>query len=222
MSKRVIVIAPHPDDETLGVGGTLLRRKAEGATIAWVIVTRISIECGWSEQRIKQRDSEIKRIKELYDFDEVYTLNFESTQLDAVPMSEIVQAISNVFKSFRPQEVYVPHPADIHTDHRVVYNAVSACTKWFRYPSVKRVLAYETLSETDFGLGTDQAFRPNVFIDITDFIAKKLTAIDIFVSEVGEFPFPRSHEAIVSLATLRGAASGFKSAEAFELLRERS
>ena len=222
MSPRVIVIAPHPDDETLGVGGTLLRKKAEGATIAWVIVTKISMEFGWNAEKVKQRDDEINRVAQLYDFDEVHTLNFQTTQLDAIPMSDIVKAISNVFKSFRPEEVFVPHPSDIHTDHWVVFNAVSACTKWFRYPSVKRVLAYETLSETDFGLGTDQAFRPNVFVDIADFVTKKLVAMDIYASEVGEFPFPRSHEAIRAQATLRGAASGYKSAEAFELLRERS
>ena len=222
MLSRIIVIAPHPDDETLGVGGTLLRKKAEGATIAWVIVTTISIESGWSAEKVKQRNNEITRIAQLYDFDEVYALNFQTTQLDVIPMSDIIKAISSVFKSFRPEEVFVPHPSDVHTDHRVVFNAVSACTKWFRYPSVKRVLAYETLSETDFGLGTDQAFRPNVFVDITHFFAKKLEALDIYASEVGEFPFPRSHEAIRALATLRGAASGYKSAEAFELLRERS
>ena len=219
---RAIVIAPHPDDETLGVGGTLLRRKAEGATIAWVIVTTISIESGWSAEKVKQRNDEITRITQLYDFDEVYALNFQTTQLDAIPMSDIVKAISSVFKSFRPEEVFVPHPSDVHTDHRVVFNAVSACTKWFRYPSVKRVLAYETLSETDFGLGTDQAFRPSVFVDINHFVSEKLEAMDIYASEVGEFPFPRSHEAIRALAALRGAASGYKSAEAFELLRERS
>ena len=222
MPNRVIVIAPHPDDETLGVGGTLLRRKAEGATIAWVIVTKISADLGWSEQTVKQREYEIRRIKELYEFDKVYTLNFQTTQLDAIPISEIVQAISNVFKEFGPEEVFVPHPADIHTDHRIVYNAVTACTKWFRYPSVKRVLAYETLSETEFGLGTDQAFRTNIFIDIANFFSKKLVAMDIYASEVGEFPFPRSHEAIRALAMLRGATSGYKFAEAFELLRERS
>ena len=222
MSTRIIVIAPHPDDETLGVGGTLLRRKAEGATIAWVIVTKISIESGWSEEQVKQRDDEINRITQLYDFDEVHALNFQTTQLDVIPMSDIVTALSRVFKSFSPEEVFVPHPSDVHTDHRVVFNAVSACTKWFRYPSVKRVLAYETLSETDFGLGTDQAFRPSVFVDINHFVSKKLEAMDIYASEVGEFPFPRSHEAIRALATLRGAASGYNSAEAFELLRERS
>lgn len=219
---RTIVIAPHPDDETLGVGGTLLRRKSEGASIAWIIVTTMTTESGWSIEQINKRADEIRQVTQLYGFDEVYAFNFQTTQLDTIPMSNIVKAISSAFKSFRPEEVFVPHPADIHTDHRVVFNAVSACTKWFRYPSVKRVLAYETLSETDFGLGTDQAFRPNVFVNITDFVTKKLVVMDVYASEVGEFPFPRSHEAIRALATLRGAASGYKSAEAFELLRERS
>ncbi len=219
---RTIVIAPHPDDETLGVGGTILRRKSEGAHLAWLIVTNISIESGWSAEKVKQRADEIQRITQLYEFDEVYCLNFQTTQLDTVPMSDLVAAVSDVFKKFKPEEVFVPHPADVHTDHRVVFDAVSACTKWFRYPSVKRVLAYETLSETDFGLRTDQAFRPNVFVDIEHFFSKKLQAMDVYASEIDEFPFPRSHEAIRALATLRGAASGFKAAEAFELLRERS
>ena len=219
---KTIVIAPHPDDETLGVGGTLLRRKAEGVSLAWVIVTNISIEAGWSAEKVKQRADEIERITKLYGFEEVYYLNFETTQLDTIPMSDLVSAMSDAFKEFQPEEVFVPHPADIHTDHREVFDAVSACTKWFRYPSVRRVLAYETLSETDFNLGTYQAFRPNVFIDIEDFFNKKLLAMDVYASEVDDFPFPRSHEAIRALATLRGAASGFKAAEAFELLRERS
>lgn len=94
-------------------------------------------------------------------------------------------------------------------------------TKWFRYPSVKRILAYETLSETDFGLGTDLGFRPNIFINIENYLEDKLRAMDIYASELGRFPFPRSDEAIRALATLRGAASGFQAAEAFELLRER-
>jgi LmbE family N-acetylglucosaminyl deacetylase len=157
----------------------------------------------------------------LFGFDEVFTLNFPTTQLDSIPMSDLVAGVSDAFRSFEPEEVFVPHPSDVHTDHRVVFNAVASCTKWFRYPSVKRVLAYETLSETDFGMGTDQAFRPNVFVNIEHFLNDKLRAMDIYASELGEFPFPRSHEAIRALATLRGAASGFKAAEAFELLRER-
>ena len=219
---KIIVIAPHPDDEVLGPGGTLLRRKTEGATIAWLIVTTITADTGWSEEKIRQRADEINRVTSLFGFDSVFELNFPTTQLDQVPMSDLVAAISNVFKTFEPEEVFVPHPADVHTDHRIVYDAAASCTKWFRHPSVKRVLAYETLSETDFGLGTSQGFRPNVFVDIEPYLTDKLRAMDIYASELGEFPFPRSHEAILALATLRGAASGFKAAEAFELLRERS
>ena len=219
---KTIVIAPHPDDEVLGAGGALLRRKAEGAKVGWLIVTGISAEAGWSGQKIKQRADEIKRVTELIGFDSVFELNYPTTQLDQVSMSDLVTAISNVFKTFEPEEVFVPHPSDVHTDHRIVFDAVASCTKWFRYPSVKRVLAYETLSETDFGLVTTQAFRPNVFINIEPYLANKLRALDIYASELGEFPFPRSHESIRALATLRGAASGFKAAEAFELLREMS
>lgn len=219
---KTIVIAPHPDDEALGAGGTLLRRKAEGATVAWLIVTGITAESGWSEEKIKQRADEIKRITALFGFDSVFELNFPTTQLDQVPMSDLVAAVSNVFKTFEPEEVLVPHPSDVHTDHRMVFDAVASCTKWFRYPSVKRLLAYETLSETDFGMCTQQGFRPNVFVNIEPFIDDKLRAMDIYASELGAFPFPRSHEAIRALATLRGAASGFKAAEAFELLRERT
>ena len=219
---NIIVIAPHPDDEVLGVGGTLLRRKAEGAKIAWLIVTSISVQAGWSKEKVQERADEIQQVKALFDFDEVFSLDFPTTQLDRVSMSDLVSKISDVFRLFEPEEVFVPHPSDVHTDHRIVFDAVASCTKWFRYPSVKRILAYETLSETDFSLGTDQSFRPNVFVDIESFINKKLQVMDIYKSELKKFPFPRSHDAIKALATIRGAASGYKAAEAFELLRERS
>ena len=219
---RTIVIAPHPDDEVLGVGGTLLRRKAEGAALAWLIVTAISVESGWSEEKVEQRANEIRRVKELFCFDAVFMLKFPATQLDRVPISDLVSGISQVFKSFEPEEIFLPHPSDAHSDHRVVFDAAASCTKWFRYPSIRRVLAYETISETDFGLNTNQSFRPNVFVDIETFLDDKLRAMDIYASELGAFPFPRSYEAIRALATLRGAGSGFKAAEAFELLRERS
>lgn len=219
---KTIVIAPHPDDETLGVGGTLLRRKSEGGSLAWVIVTTMSAEYGWSIEKINKREDEIRQVTKLYGFDDVYRLNFPAAHLDMIPMSDLVSAMSDAFRAFQPEEVFLPHPADVHTDHRIVYDAVSGCVKWFRFPSVKRVLAYETLSETDFGLGTNQPFRPSVFIDVEHFFGKKLQAMDIYASEIDEFPFPRSHETIRALASLRGAASGFKAAEAFELLRERT
>lgn len=218
---KTIVIAPHPDDEVLGVGGTLLRRKAEGAEVAWAIVTGISTANGWKPEQVSKRADEIARVTALFGFDQVFKLDFPTTQLDRVPMGDLVGALSGVFKAFQPEEVFVPHPSDVHTDHRVVFDATSGCTKWFRYPSVKRVLAYETLSETDFGLGTNKGFEPNVFVDIAPYLDTKLAAMEIYASEMALFPFPRSHEALRALATLRGAASGYQAAEAFQLLRER-
>lgn len=219
---RTIVVAPHPDDEVLGAGGTLLRRKAEGGTLAWLIVTGITTESGWTAEKVRSRHEEIRKIEELIGFDEVFHLNYAPAQLDRVPIGELVGSISKVFNTFQPEEVLLPHPGDVHTDHAVVFSAVSSCTKWFRYPSVKRVMTYETLSETDFGLRPEEGFLPNVFVDIEPYIDAKLRAIEIYASELGAFPFPRSHEAIRALATLRGAAAGYMAAEAFQLLRERS
>jgi LmbE family N-acetylglucosaminyl deacetylase len=219
---RTIVVAPHPDDETLGAGGTLLRRKAEGGAVAWLIVTSISEENGWSAEKVKQRQGEIDKIAELYSFDEIYSLNFPTTRLDTIPMSDLIAAMSAVFEVFVPNEVFVPHASDVHTDHRIVFDAVAGCTKWFRHPSVKRVLAYETLSETDFALCLGPRFCPTVFMDIEPFLEAKLQAMNIYASELGRHPFPRSFDAIRALAAIRGAASGFVAAEAFELLRERA
>ncbi len=219
---KTLVIAPHPDDEVLGVGGTLLRRKAEGAELAWLIVTGISTANGWNQEQVERRADEIARVTTMFRFDHVFTLDFPTTKLDRIPVGDLVGAISGVFKAFQPEEVFVPHPSDVHTDHRVVFDAAAACTKWFRYRSVKRVLAYETLSETDFGLGTELGFRPNVFVDIAPYLEGKLKAMDIYASEMAAFPFPRSHEALRALAEVRGVASGYHAAEAFQLLRERS
>ncbi len=218
---RTLVIAPHPDDETLGCGGTLLRRKAEGAELGWLIVTGISEKTGWSAERVQQRDAEISKVTELIGFSQVFNLRLPTAQLDRLPMSELIEQFRVVFKSFQPEEVLLPHRSDVHTDHRLVFDAAAARTKWFRSPSVRRVLAYETISETEFGLDADCTFRPNCFIDISDFLERKLEVMAVYQSELGIFPFPRSIEAIRALATFRGATSGFMAAEAFQLLRER-
>ncbi len=219
---KTIVIAPHPDDEVLGAGGALFRRKAEGAELAWLIVTSISTTMGWSEEKVARRSQEIKKIAGLFGFAEVFELNFPTARLDQIPVSDLVAGISDAFKRFEPTEVFLPHPSDVHTDHRIVFDAAVSCTKWFRCPSVKRVLAYETLSESDFGLVASPRFTPNYFVDIEPFLDGKLQAMAVYESELGEFPFPRSHQAIRALAKVRGAASGYVAAEAFELLRERS
>ena len=199
----------------------MARRKAEGGEVAWLIVTGISEAAGWPAARVADRESEIDEVARLFGFDKVFRLGLPAAQLDQVPTAELVGKISGAFQSFGPEEVLVPHFGDVHSDHRVIFDAVASCTKWFRYPTIRRVLAYETLSETDFGLLAAVAFKPNYYVDISAHFDRKLDAMKIYRTELGEHPFPRSVEAIRALATLRGAMSGFQAAEAFELLRER-
>jgi N-acetylglucosamine malate deacetylase 1 len=222
MVKKTLVIAPHPDDETIGCGGTLLRRQAEGVELGWLIVTGISTEAGWSVESVRQRDAEIDKVFDLIGFDQVFNLRLPTTKLDQLPFNSLIDKFSAVVKAFQPQEIFVSHRSDVHTDHRLVFDATAACTKWFRYPSVKTVLAYETISETEFSLDCSNPFQPNFFVDISEFLERKLEVMTVYQSEVRPFPFPRSIEAIRALAILRGSTSGFMAAEAFQLLRERT
>lgn len=219
---KTLVIAPHPDDELLGCGGTLLRRSSEGVTVGWLLVTAITVEDGWAEQKVLARDLEIERVRKGLGIssDNLYKLGYSTSKLDRVPTSELISRISSVFEEFKPEEVFLPHPGDIHSDHRITFEAVSACTKWFRYPSIKTVLTYETLSETNFQLPADTStFTPNLFSDITQYLQQKLELLSIYSSELSFHPFPRSLDAIRSLALLRGTQRGTESAEAFQLLR---
>nr|WP_242519205.1 PIG-L deacetylase family protein [Halochromatium roseum] len=218
-----MVIAPHPDDELLGCGGTLLRRSAEGGTVGWLLMTAITEQGGWSPERIDERAGEIERVREGLGVatQHHYSLGFPTAELDQVPMSTLVARVSEVVRDFQPEEVLLPHPGDAHSDHRSTFEAASACTKWFRYPSVQRVLTYETLSETDAGLDPFRAFQPTVFVDISAYLEKKRALMRVYASEMGAFPFPRSDEALHALARVRGAQVGFEAAEAFRLLRER-
>lgn len=220
---RSLVVAPHPDDELLGCGGTLLRRRAQGGRAGWIIMTSSPRDDGWGEARIEARRQEIDQVRAGLGIaaGDLHQLAFPAARLDEVPLGTIIGRLSDVFRHFEPEEVFLPHPGDIHSDHRITFEAASACTKWFRYPSVKRILTYETLSETDFGL--DQfagGFRPNLFVDITDQLNHKTKLLSIYQSEISEHPFPRSLDAVRAQALLRGAQRGVQAAEAFHLLRE--
>jgi LmbE family N-acetylglucosaminyl deacetylase len=218
---RILAIAPHPDDETLGCGGALFRHKAEDDDIYWLIVTGISQDDGWEEKVVKKRDNEIDAVAVKYGFSDVFNLRLPTTKIDTLPVSDLIGKISNVYKKVEPDIIYMPFAYDVHTDHQIIAKALQSTLKWFRYPHIKKVYMYETPSETEFNFVEKMAFRPNVFVNISLYIDDKIETMKIYDGEMGDFPFPRSEKAIRSLATLRGSQSGFESAEAFELVYER-
>ncbi len=218
---NILVIAPHPDDETLGVGGTILRHKDQNDRVAWLIVTAMHEKQGFQHSQIAKRNEEIKLVNKAYQFDELFQLNIPTTQLDAIPMGDIVSAISTVFDKFRPTIIYIPYHGDVHSDHKIVYQASISCSKWFRHPCLKKILCYEVLSETECNLNcSNQGFIPNTFVDISGFIEKKIQIMNTYSSEIFDFPFPRSNDSIKALAAVRGLNCGADAAEGFILLKE--
>jgi LmbE family N-acetylglucosaminyl deacetylase len=216
-----MVVAPHCDDETLGCGGTLLRHAADGDHVHWVIVTSACPESGYSAEETAAERALVTSVALAFNFKSTHCLNLKPSFLDNIPLSNVIAALRKVIDQVRPEIIYLPHGGDVHSDHGIVARAVVSSAKWFRNRSVRRMLAYETLSETEFGIAHgDGRFAPNVFVDITPFLDKKIEIFAKYKSEVGAFPFPRSEEALRALAALRGSTSGVAAAEAFTLLKE--
>jgi len=215
---RILVIAPHPDDETLGCGGTLLRHQAAGDEIHWLLVTAMHEADGFTPQRITERRAEIEAVHNFYGFTGRHELGLPAARLDELPLGGIVRALGDALRSVKPDTVYMPFSADTHSDHGVVVKAASSALKWFRTPGVNRVLVYETPSETGFNLDpASAAFRPNWYVNITEYLPRKIEAMRQYKSEMGSFPFPRSAETIEALARTRGSLCGHAAAEAFML-----
>jgi N-acetylglucosamine malate deacetylase 1 len=221
MRDTILIAAPHPDDETLGCGATLLRHIARGDSVHWLIVTDMQVRHGFAAAAVERRTAEIAAVAAAYPFAKVHNLGLAPTRLDVLPQAELVAAVAAVVREVAPSIIYVPFPGDAHSDHAAVFDAVAACTKWFRYHGIRRVLCYETPSETDFGLDPlAGAFKPNCFVDATRCIDRKIEIAQLYAGELGEFPFPRSVQALRALAQVRGAACGAAAAEAFMLLKE--
>lgn len=219
--KRVLVVAPHPDDETLGCGGTLLKHKDNGDLLYWLIVTSSKKSSKGICSKIKKRQSEIKQVSDAYGFSQTIELNLPTTLLDTIPKSEIIKLFSDCFTSICADIIYMPFRLDAHSDHEVVFDATIACCKSFRNSFVRKVCCYETLSETNFGMRPeDNVFKPNYFVDISEYFDEKINIMKIYDSEILKHPFPRSEESLRSLAILRGSFAGCNYAESYMTLQE--
>ena len=140
-------------------------------------------------------------------------------RLDTIIFYDLIEKIGVAINNIKPDTLYLPNRSDIHTDHKITFQAVYSCTKQFRYPFIKRVLMYETLSETEFSPAlAENAFLPNTFVDITDYIDKKIEIMKLYDTEIMPDPLPRSVHAIKGLAAFRGSRIGVIYAEAFQSL----
>lgn len=218
---KVLVISVHPDDETLGCGGTLLKHKKQNDDIFWLILTEASESLGYSQEFISKRKNQIVAISQEYQFDKTYHLGFPTTKLHTIDFCDIITEISSVIQEIKPEIIYTVNRSDIHTDHQIAARAIISSTKSFRNPFIKRVLMYECISETEIAPPLpENLFITNVYSDISDFLERKIEIMKKYDSELQESPLPRSIDNIRALARFRGATVSVKYAEAFMLLRE--
>lgn len=218
---NVLIIASHPDDETLGCGGTILKHKSNGDKIYWLIITSILEGEGYSKTAVDTREAEIREVSELYKFEDVFKLDLPTTKLDTIPKGKLIESVSKVINTVKPEIVYVNNRSDVHTDHKITFDAVIGSAKIFRCPFISKIMMYEVISETEFAPAyLNNAFSPNSFSDISNYLDKKISIMSIYKGEMKKHPFPRSVENLRALATFRGATAGVKYAEAFMVLKE--
>jgi LmbE family N-acetylglucosaminyl deacetylase len=219
---RILVIAPHPDDETLGCGGSLLKHKSNGDSLSWLVATR-GYEPQWSAELLERKEREIGAVAAAYGFDNTFRLNFPTVKLDQTPMEEIISSVRDAVTDCKPEWVYLNHAGDVHSDHRVLFEATMSVLKPFYLArhGVKKILSYEVFSSTDAApVNPARAFLPNVFTDVTEFLERKLEIMGLYESELQATPLPRALDSLRALARVRGATIGVEYAEAFMLVRE--
>jgi LmbE family N-acetylglucosaminyl deacetylase len=217
LKNRILVVAVHPDDETLGCGGTLLKHKSKKDEINWLICTTIDKQ----KNNYQIREKEINKVSKLYGFNSVHNLRLKTMRVDEYSKSILIEKISKVINTVKPNIIYLPFKSDVHSDHRNIFEASYSCTKSFRYPFIKKIYMMETLSETEYAPSLkEDSFIPNTFVDISAYMNKKIKLMQIYKNEFGNHPFPRSEKNIRALGTLRGATCGYEYAESFILLKE--
>jgi LmbE family N-acetylglucosaminyl deacetylase len=218
---RVLVVSVHPDDETLGCGGTILKHRDRNDEVFWLILTEASDQSGYSREFAVNAKKQVRLVSEAYQFKETYSLGFPTTRLHALDFSMVINNISQILHDVKPEIIYTVNRSDIHTDHQIAAKAIMSCTKSFRNPFIKRILMYECISETEIAPPLhENAFLAHVYSDITEFLEKKIEIMRIYESELQPMPMPRSLENVAALARFRGATVSVQYAEAFMLLRE--
>jgi LmbE family N-acetylglucosaminyl deacetylase len=216
----VLVIAAHPDDEVLGCGGVIARHAAEGESVHVLVVTRAGPPLFRAEE-VAETWAEMRQAHAALGVSKLHALNFPAPKLDTVPGHELADGIRRVIEAVQPKTLYVHHSGDIHLDHQAVYQAALVAARPINRCPVKRILCYETLSETEWAspLGA-HAFVPNVFVDISPYLETKLNAMACYATQLREQPHSRSLGTLRALAVLRGNTVGVAAAEAFMLVRE--
>ena len=222
MKKSILVIAAHPDDETIGCGGAIIKHKCDGDEVNILTLTDgVGSRLGTDDNDLKVRNDAAKSAIDVLGANWIGAGNFSDNNMDSVPILEIIKFIESFKKNFYPDIIYTHSPSDLNIDHTITAKATLTAFRPEPQEKYSEIRFFEIASSTDFTLKQlNDRFEPNLFINIKDFIDKKIEALKCYEIEMRDYPHSRSYEKIKSLAEYRGAQSGLEYAEAFEIVRK--
>jgi LmbE family N-acetylglucosaminyl deacetylase len=225
MSRRIAVIAAHPDDEVLGCGATIARHAAEGDVVHVLIVAEgatsrsATRDRQGSGEQLAHLAASARRANELLGTANLELLEFPDNRLDSVDLLEVVKAVETFLDRYKPHTVYTHWPFDLNVDHRIVSEAVQTACRPVPQSLQEQLLFFEVPSSTEWRVSAGRSFEPTYFVDVSATLGSKQRALSAYASEMRAWPHSRSLEAVESLARWRGASIGAQAAEAFVLGR---
>lgn len=220
MNRRVLVVAAHTDDEAMGCGGTIARHVAEGDEVHLLFMTDGVGSREIVADEANERLGAAQQAADILGVSSFTNLKFPDNRMDSVTLLDIVKEVETVITNIAPKIIYTHHIGDLNIDHQITHKAViTACRP---QPSfcVKNIYAFEVISSTEWQSLSVAPFLPNVFVDITDYLATKIRASEAYLEEMREIPHTRSLHHIELLAKHRGYSVGVHAAEAFMLIRD--
>ena len=220
MSKSVLVVAAHTDDEALGCGGTIARHVAEGDTVhAVFLADGVTSRIESNSDELRRREKAAKDAHAILGIQSTHYLGFSDNRLDSVPLLDIVQLLEAKIHILQPQVIYTHHHGDLNVDHRITNQAVLTACRPLPESSVREIFTFEVMSSTEWSSTSQSAFLPQVYVDITNYLKRKMKALGAYRLEMRAAPHSRSLDHIQALALHRGHSAGFRAAEAFMVMR---
>ena len=218
---KILLLVAHTDDETIGMGGTICRHINNGDEVyAFSMTDGVSSRQTCDKENVKTRLEASNKVSETLGFKWFKRENFPDNAMDSVPLIEIVKVIEEAKKKINPNIIYTHSSADLNIDHRIVNQATITAFRPLKDECWREIRTFEIPSSTDYGhKSVTNTFNPNLFIDISSYISKKLNALKNYEEEMLAPPNSRSYDGIQTLAKFRGNQSGLNYAEAFEVIR---
>ena len=219
MSKNILILSPHADDEVIGCGGIISKYSREGCKVNVLILTNASLgaEELFSKKKINLIRSEAKKANKLIGTKNLIFEDLPALSLQNFPIYKIANIITKHVEKIKPDTVFIPSSYDIHQDHKIIFHSAKVALRTNKKITVKKVFSYEVLSETEWN-EYQKVFNPNYYVALRKSdINLKIKSFLKYKSQVKKFPHPRSKEAIYYLSRLRGSQVHMDFAEAFKV-----